>query len=589
MSNLSTAMNRLLLCTTVGAVPVALAALPPAPFDLERDVANVMPADVLLYAEAPGLPDLCEQGLSHPLIKTILASPLGTLISTELGMPPSFALGGLNVYAGRPVLPTLAQLTKGGFAIGVIPAEPKPITCIVARGDDALWNEVLEDAMNRVAEAQELPKERVVPPHRKIRGMDVWLLGDFGAMAYADGLFVGATDEDTLRRMIELGGAEGVTGLASRDVFTAARDRYRSNEAFVWSWFDLQGLDEAYASQMTDLRTVVSNPGAQLLLGPSIANITGATSAALEVRFGGDRIDLELFGLATPEGPANEILAPVGATPPALPAAKADDTARAVLYRDLQAVFKHRVELFPVDAQPGFAEAISNLALFFGGQDITDDLLPSLEPWIGVIARPVEFDEGAVPDIPLPGAAALVRTSQPDAIGSQLVAATQSLLSILNINAAQNQEPVLTVKLELHEGHTITYGTYRRPDEGEGVDARYNLEPACALVGNTFVLGTHRNLVKELVGQISRGEFDPPERGEMLEFSGTEIARVIEANMETLVLNAVLSDGKTEKQARKEIKGLRTLSSLIDVLRFETARPAARDLRASLSLILKGK
>ncbi|MDA1267262.1 MAG: hypothetical protein O2816_19445, partial [Planctomycetota bacterium] len=282
-----------------------------------------------------------------------------------------------------------------------------------------------------------------------------------------------------------------------------------------------------------------------------------------------------------------QILAPAGATPPALPAAKADDTARAVLYRDLQAIFKHRGELFPVEAQPGFAEAISNLALFFGGQDITDDLLPNLEPWIGVIARPVEFDDGAVPDIPLPGAAVLVRSSQPDAIGSQLVAATQSLLSILNIDAAQNQQPVLTVKLELHEGHTITYGTYRRPGEGEGVDARYNLEPACALVGKTFVLGTHRNLVKDLVSQISRGEIDPPERGEMLEFSGTEIARVIEANMETLVLNAVLSDGKTEKQARKEIKGLRALSAMIEVLRFETARPAARDLRVSLSLILK--
>jgi hypothetical protein len=584
-------MNKLLLCTAVGAVPVALAAIPPDPFDLERDVACVIPEGALIYVEAPGLPDLCEQGLGHPLIKTVLASPLGELIAEQSGMPPAFALGMLNVWAGRPVLPTLAKLTSEGLAFGVLPAEgAQPIYCVVARGDAAEWQEVVAEAMKRVAEAQDYPLDRVVPPHRKIRGMDVWLLGDYGAFALQDGLFVGATDEAVLRRMIDLGAEEGVSGLAAREAFTTARSRYRSQDAFLWSWLDMQGLEEftPAGGGLGELRKMPANPGVQLLLGPSIANLAGAREGVIEVRFGGDRIELDLIGLEVPEGPQSALLAPTGAVPPALPLAVDNETARGVVYRDFAALFAHRVDLFPAEAQPGFAEATANLALFFGGQDITDEVLPALDPWIGVVSRPLTFEGRAVPDVPLPGLALLIRAKNPESMGPQLVGAVQSVMAILNLEAAQNQQPVMTVNLELHEGTTITYGRLRNPDEGEGVDLRYNLEPACAMVGDTFVLGTHLELVRDLVGQLTRGELAEPGAGESLQLSGREVAQAIKANEQALVLNAVLNEGKGEDEARKEIRGLAALAGMVEALKFETARPAAHDLRASMTLLLGG-
>lgn len=583
-------MNKLLIATAVGAVPVAWAALPPAPFDLERDVACVMPSDVLFYAEAPGFPDLCDQGLKHPLVKTILRSPLGEMIQEETGMPPFLALQLLNGYAGRPVLPALAKLTAEGLAVGVKPADEagEVIACIVARGDAQLWEEVIADAMKKVAEANEYPEERVVKPHREIRGMDVWFLGDTGAFAHKDGLFVGATSEEVLREMIDLGSESGISGLASREDFTAARADYRSEEAFLWGWADLDGIEAMTDGGLADLRAAPNNPGAQFLLGPSISNLCGASEAALEVRFQDRSIELDIVGIDTPGEPMSLLLAPESSTPPALPAATDNEALRGVFYRDMTGMFRERVELFPTSAQPAFAEAISNLALFFGGQDVTDEVLPAIDPWIGLISRPIAFEEGRVPEVPLPGAALLIGVNDPESLGPQLTSAVQSLLSILNIDAAENLEPILTVKLELHEGVTVTYGQYAKPAEGEGVDLRYNLEPACAMVNDTFVIGTHRSLVKELVGQLQRGELAAAAVTESLELSGPEISQVIDANEEALVINAVLSEGKTEKVARNEIRGLKTITEMVESLSFETARPAARDLRASLKLLLEG-
>lgn len=558
-----------------------------APLEAPSDIAALMPAEVEIYAEAPGFSELCRQGLRQPLVAAVLESPLGDLIREEVGSP-GLLLIGLSVKAGRPVLPTLAELSADGLAIGLVPRKgAKPIVCVAARGDADEWESALEFALAKLAESQGLPPADLIAPQRTVDGMHVWELGDFAAIALDDGLFLAASDAATLERMIALR-REAAESLATNAEFQRARGAYRTDDALLWSWLDLAALEASADDGLGDLRKLPGQPAAQLLFGSTLANLGGAKTAALELRLGANSLELDVVGIDAPEGVAAKLVAPRKTSPPALPAALDGEAARGSVYRDFASVFRERVELFPPGAQPAFAEATSNLALFFGGQDIADDVLPKLEPWIGFVSRPVVFDERAVPEVPLPGAAILVRTTEPETMGPELVAAVQSLLAVLNIEAAQNQQPILTVNLELHEGTTITYGRYRAPVQGEGVDVRYNLEPACAMVGDTFVLGTHRALVKELAGQLVRGELTQPPRGESLELSGAEIARVIAANEETLVLGAVLDDGKSEEQARKEIGGLVAVAGLIDALRLETARPAARDLRASLKLLIGG-
>lgn len=297
-------MNKLVLITAICALPLGLAALPPARVDPGRGAACMMPGECLGYVEVLGFSELCQVGLAHPVVKAALATPLGELVRREAGMPLPFAIGVLNAWAGRPVLPALAELSDGGLAVGVLDSGSElPTACVVARGDAAAWDEVLKYAMRRVAFEGDLPEKRLVKPHRKIRGMDVWLLGDYGAVALSDGLFLGASDEDTLRRMLDLGAASGVSGLANREEFTRAQATHRSEDAFLWAWVDLTGAEAVWAEPVAEARRLPAEPAAQDLFGPGIAEIGSAHAVVCELRLGQGRMDVDLLGLGISSAP----------------------------------------------------------------------------------------------------------------------------------------------------------------------------------------------------------------------------------------------------------------------------------------------
>ena len=54
-------MNKLLACSTLIAVPLIAAAVPPTSADLQRDSASLMPASTLVYAELDGLHRLLDR------------------------------------------------------------------------------------------------------------------------------------------------------------------------------------------------------------------------------------------------------------------------------------------------------------------------------------------------------------------------------------------------------------------------------------------------------------------------------------------------------------------------------------------------
>lgn len=297
-------MNKLLPITAICALPLGLAALPPARVDPELEAAYMLPGGCLGYVEVRGFSEICQVGLAHPVVKAALATPLGELARREAGMPLPFALGALNAWVGRPVLPSLAELTEGGLSVGVLDSgSDLPTACVVARGDAAAWDEVLEYAMRRVASEEDLPESRFVAPHRKIRGMDVWLLGDYGAIALSGGLFLGATDEDTLRHMLDLGAARGEGGLARVEGFTQAQAAHHSKDAFGWSWVDLAGAEAAWPEAIAEVRKLPAEPAALDLFGPRLTRLGSARAGVFELRLGPGRMDVDLLGLDLPLAP----------------------------------------------------------------------------------------------------------------------------------------------------------------------------------------------------------------------------------------------------------------------------------------------
>jgi len=143
-------------------------------------------------------------------------------------------------------------------------------------------------------------------------------------------------------------------------------------------------------------------------------------------------------------------------------------------------------------------------------------------------------------------------------------------------------------------GVPISLARFLDPFEGDGIDMRYNLRPACAVFGDTLILGTHEELVRALVreniapGGASR-ESASNERTERLELEGAAIAQLIRANFETMVMNKVLEDGVTREKAEEEIAGLELVLKSIRSLTLEFPAPRGEHVEVSLRIQLAGK
>lgn len=582
-------MNLPLVGAAIAVVPLSLGGRSLTASEVERDLADLMPASTLVYAEGPGLSALFDEGLRHPFLATLLESELGKLALANAERTPEEAIAIADQYLGRPVLPALASLTSRGVAFGVGVKRGKPVFTLIARGNDPeLGRDTMTAMLAKVAEQHGVPPDSLAEPHETVRGVDVWFLGDAFTLALAGDLFMASNDEGRVRDVIDLraAGDSPAGSLGAGERFRSVRAS-RTGGELAWAWLDVATLEGLDPSSVAKLRKLATNPGAQFLLGPVVTALGASRETTVALRLEARRLALRVSAVGPEEGGRAAVTIPLATLAPALPADPGGEGARAMLYRDLAGLFEHRADLFPAGALPGFANAISGLAFLFSGQDVSEAILPSISPWIGLVVRDAEFAEGAVPDVPLPAAALIARISDPEHVGQQLVGAFNNAIGLINIDGAQKMRPTMILDIELVGDVNVNSAHFIQPHEGEGVDMRFNLAPACALVEDSFVLGSHVSLVRQLVRQLERGEVQPASgAGEHLSLSGPILAETLRANTEALVMNAVLKEGKSMEQARGEIAGMTQLAELLRQVRVSTDRPSAERTVLSLDLEL---
>ena len=580
----------------------------PAPEGV-RDLAQLLPASTLVFVDLGGLAPILAAGLEHPLVATLLDSPFGQALQKQAPMDPTEALAWGDAFFGRPVLATLAQMTEAGFSFGFGLKRGQPTYLVAARGnDEGVTRDALERVLTLIAEENGTPPAALVQPMGEVRGFDTWFLGEDLCLATRSGLVLASNDEGTLRDAIDRWVDGTGANLTARDTFRRAR-RGASSEskeaAVLWSWVDIDALEALDPSATDELRELTRSPAAQFLFGPAIAAIGAARQTTAALRLGDDSIELTLAAVGLGGKTATMVLPPAadrvlgrddkGIAADVL-AGPLGSAARGYLYRDIEGLFTHRVELFPPTVLPQFAEATAGLALFFGGADISDEILPALSPWLELFVDELEFSAGTVPDLPLPGAALVAQVANASEVGPLLVGAFQTAIGIANVEGAQQMRPQLVMGLELVEGVTVTSAHYPPPAAGDGVDLRYNLEPACALVGERFIVGTHRDLVADLVRALSLMNEAPRHASalrrpdlEQLRIAGPVLARVLRANAEALALNAFLEEGKELTVARTEIETLALAGDLVRGITLETARPSLDRVHIALTLELAAR
>ena len=546
-----------------------------------RDLASSLPSDALVRVEAPGLAELCSRGVEHPFVRAVLGSEFGELLLASSPASLEVPLARAERALGTPLLPALALLSANGAALGVAYRDGKPAWILAMRGDDpARVRRVLERGLALAAEKAGFPGA-LDRPAKQIDGADAWLLGEELVVAVRGASVVASNVE---ARVLEVLERERSATAASASPNDSAS---RPGGELLRAWIDLDGLAAVEAApnapkdrvRVSALRAIAGQPQAQTLLGPGVCALGRASELSLSLSLRGEDLELAVRAEGVDAG-ASSVLFPASAPPELL--APPGSLASAVLHRDLGALFAERSSLFAPESLPALAKTNSDLALFFGGMDLADEVLPGLSPWLRTIVRPVAFDAGAAPEIPLPALALLVELEDPETLGPSLVSAFQTAIGLVNVDRAQKGKDALLLEVKDSGGIQVTSARFKKPRAGEGVDVRYNFVPACALAGKTFVLGSHVALVADLAqGELARGTSPATVAGtvrERLELRGPELAAVVDANAEALVMNAVLNEGKPRAKAESDIRGLAALLRLVRVARIELGYADARAL-----------
>ena len=551
----------------------------PAPLSPDRELASLFPERCGIYFELTGHRALLEQGLEHPFVRVLGATELGQFQRTV--RDPEQALARADAWLGTPLLPLIADLTGRGISLGFDPATKKAVVVSLGR-DGASVAAGLATAVAAVEQRLGLPGALDRPLERR-GGAELWRLGDEVIVARRGELLVVGNERELVEDVLDLAGEPTGRGLLVRPGF-AAHHAEKPRDALAWAWLELAELEPHGDQGFRDLRAANRTPVVQGLLGAEIGALFAARALSATLSLADDRgLELALHAF---EAPSLVALAP-GARSGELPARPGGESlAEALLYRDYARFFVERTELFPPETLPGFAEAITNGALFFEGEDLGADVLPHLSPWIRLVSRELEFGAGREPEIPLPGLAA-VAVLDDELEAERWIAAFQTIVAIASVDQARKGGRSLRLHLAREGAVEISAARFPTPAPGDGVDLRYNLEPALAAVGRHLVLGTHLSLVRDIVRELERSEPGPAGSGpELLELDVRGLRALAERNLEFLIARKMIEDGLDRAAAEREIGGLRlALASLEHArIRVRSDDPRAPEVRLELRL-----
>jgi hypothetical protein len=557
----------------------------------ERPVLALLPPDALVVLDAPGIAGLAARGLDDPLVRALLHGGVDDLLRAGAGAGAGELLERGDDAVGFPLLATFASLAHGGAALAIDAGRGGVGWTLALRGDDAeLLRATLLDGFARLEAQYGSPGGTIDGGRRTVRCADTWRIGDGLALAQLGALFLASNTPGRLEDALER------AATAEPPASTLAHALPASSAATVLrAAVDLERLDGLASfgllPGMRKLRAMHGLPAVQLLLGAGVAELGSARALGFALELDGTRLRARVEGVGTADSGG---LSPhAGALAPPALARNEHDVADALVYRDLSAAFRERVDRFArfaPEAMPGFAKAEADLALFFGGEDLARDVLPGISPWMRLVAREIEFAPERRPENTLPAAAVILALDDkasadadraPRATGTKLATAFQTLIGAVNLQRAQERKPGFLLALEPAGEHTLTTAGLPTPRAADGIDLAYNLEPACAQVGDLFVLATHAALARQLVLELGPGRAEV--RADLTErwsLEGASAARIVAANRATLVAQNALDKGHSFDAARAEVAALERLVALVDSLRIEVASSAAGGERA---------
>ena len=533
----------------------------------EPRAARLVPPNTAIYVEVPDptvLIDRVKGGGPRAILAAVPAYRKAVEGPQLAGA--SLAAGAIAFQVGTTPEAGLRSLTKGGMALAI--EGPNQAVLTITPTDPAL----LDRAHARfLAMARDDATKKGKPDPIKeadYKGIHGWSFSDKEAHAIIDGTLVVATGGDMLKRVIDRI-KDGVPGgsLADNAEF-AARRAAAPKDGAAWMFARLDRLRELDPKRFG--KPATPDTGQTLLFGPWAELLRTAPWISMSLGWTERQLGLDVT-LPTPAGGYPKALAryipPAGAGA-AAPLKVPGLIATLSLWRDLAAVWEVRGELFPPEAQQGFAQLDTFAGQFFGGRDFATGVLGAVESrWNLVIARQDDKALNPRPEVVLPAFALIIDLKPGDPeFAQRLQAAFQSFIGLSNLGAAQMKAPPLMIGSERFEGVTIATSSYSPPigpAKAEPANRRHNYSPSAAQVGDRFVISSSVGLARSLVTAIATPPGPATELSLVAEADGESLAGLIEQNKARLVEQNMLEKGNDQAAAEGEV-GL--LSGLVRYL-----------------------
>jgi hypothetical protein len=444
-----------------------------------------------------------------------------------------------------------------GICIAADPVSESVLLFVRSRKPELLTK--LNDLWIELAEGDAKNKGRPSPvqseEHQGIRG---WTFGGGEAHAIIEDLLIVSNKADALKAVIDRFRDPAARGLASAGTFQQARAAMPGG-AIAWSWADLAAVRKQPNVEQA-LANRSNNPLGELLLAGVLDTVRYAPFATASVQLEGKRLRLRAelpreasktaatrswFFAAPPEQGAPTSLAPK------------EMIATFTAFRDLAGLWLAREELFDEKTSAGFAQADSQLGLFFSGRDFGPEVLGEIQPGLRfVVARQEYAADQPVPALKLPSFALVLGLKHPGEFAKQLLLAYQNIVGFTNIIGAQQGQPQLMQSTEEYQATTITKAVYGAPPKNTPrgkAPANYNFSPSCARVGEQFIIGSTVGIVRQLVDRLKETSNTTTGDNASLSLEASPLAAILEDNRELLITQNMLTEGHSRTDAENAI------------------------------------
>lgn len=560
----------------------------------QTDPAKLAPETAVVYSELTNPGPLLDLALA-PKTRKLLENTEGyqKYLQSEKYQQLQMVIGILENRLGKGWEPALRDLVGGGIAISTDPASGSGLLAIRSRDRELL--EKLNKTVGELIETDAKTHGRESPVKSKeYRGFTGWTFGGEEAHVIVDDLLLISNKADTLKAAVDRYRDPSAKNLAATTDFAAARSS-RPAGGVGWSWLNLS-LVRQDPNVQKGLNKRSDNPVIEFFAAGVIDAIKQAPYVTTSIDFDANKLRLrtELARQASATSAARTwYFAPHSDEPALTPS---DTIGRFAVFRDLAGLWLARDDLFDEATVAKFAQADSQLGLFFSGRDFGPEVLGELAaPLQVVVARQTYPDGKPKPALKLPAFAVVLKLKRPDDFAPELLLTYQKLVGFINVVGGMQGNPQLLLSDEDYQGTKIWQGTFRHDSKTNKEEAdkekgplHHNFSPSCARIGEHFVFGSTVGIVRQVADAFKAGESAAVLKDNTnLTIEAAPLAAILADNKEFLITQNMLGQGHSRPEAETAVQTILDALGQVERLVFRLIDEPGK-LAVETTLQLKG-